>query len=99
MSQIPMRSRSKGTDERQGVTDRRGFLTGAAATLGTTAWAAASVAARAQQPSGGSTTQGRYGPNAEPVRYPEPDVVVLDPRFEKIKIGNSPIRRLHTGML
>jgi gluconolactonase len=40
-----------------------------------------------------------YGPNAPPVRYPEPDVVVLDPRFAKYKIGNSPIQRLHTGAL
>lgn len=40
-----------------------------------------------------------YGPNAEPVRYPEPDVVVLDKRFAKYKIGNTPIQRLHTGML
>ena len=34
-----------------------------------------------------------------PTRYPEPDVVVLDERFAKYKIGNSPILRLHTGML
>jgi gluconolactonase len=34
-----------------------------------------------------------------PVRYPEPDVVVLDQRFAKYKIGNTPIQRLHTGML
>ncbi|MBL8228687.1 MAG: SMP-30/gluconolactonase/LRE family protein [Bryobacterales bacterium] len=34
-----------------------------------------------------------------PVRYPEPDVVPLDKRFDKIKIGNSPILRLHTGCL
>ncbi|HET6882984.1 MAG TPA: SMP-30/gluconolactonase/LRE family protein, partial [Pirellulales bacterium] len=40
-----------------------------------------------------------YGPNAEPVRYPDPDIVVLDKRFEKYKIGNTPIQRLHTGML
>jgi gluconolactonase len=40
-----------------------------------------------------------YGPNAQPVRYPEPDVVVLDPRFKNIKIGNTPILRLHTGMM
>ena len=99
MSQIPLRNRSEGTKERPGMTSRRGFLTGAAATLGTTAWAAASTAARAEQTPGGPTTHGRYGPNAEPVRYPDPDVVVLDRRFEKIKIGNSPIRRLHTGML
>jgi len=40
-----------------------------------------------------------YGPNAEPSKYPEPDILVLDKRFAKIKIGNTPIRRLHTGML
>ena len=40
-----------------------------------------------------------YGPNAPPVRYPEPDVVVLDKRFAKYKLGNSPIQRLHKGTL
>ncbi|MEX2561143.1 MAG: SMP-30/gluconolactonase/LRE family protein [Pirellulales bacterium] len=40
-----------------------------------------------------------YGPKAEPVRYPDPDIVVLDKRFAKYKIGNTPIQRLHTGML
>ncbi len=40
-----------------------------------------------------------YTPGATPVRYPEPDVVVLDKRFAKYKIGNTPIQRLHTGML
>jgi gluconolactonase len=40
-----------------------------------------------------------YGPQAAPVRYPDPDIVALDKRFLKYKIGNTPIRRLHTGML
>lgn len=40
-----------------------------------------------------------YGSDAQPVRYPDPDIVVLDKRFEKYKIGNTPIQRLHTGML
>ena len=35
----------------------------------------------------------------EPVRYPDPDIVVLDKRFAKYKLGNAPIQRLHTGML
>ena len=35
-----------------------------------------------------------YGPDAAPVRYPEPDVVVLDDRFARYKLGNSPILRL-----
>ena len=37
-----------------------------------------------------------FGPDAEPVRYPEPDVVPLDKRF-KYKLGNTPILRLHRG--
>lgn len=40
-----------------------------------------------------------YGPDAEPVRYPDPNILVLDKRFEKYKIGNTPIQRLYTGML
>ena len=40
-----------------------------------------------------------YGPGAPPVRFPDADLVVLDERFAKIKIGNTPIQRLHTGML
>jgi len=35
----------------------------------------------------------------KPVRYPDPDVLVLDPRFGRYKLGNTPIQRLHTGML
>lgn len=40
-----------------------------------------------------------YGPGAPPIRYPDPDIVSLDKRFDKYKIGNTPIQRLHTGML
>jgi len=34
-----------------------------------------------------------------PIRYPEPDVVSLDPRFDKVKIGNTTIQRLASGFL
>lgn len=34
-----------------------------------------------------------------PERYPDPDVIALEPAFQKYVVGNSPIRRLHTGML
>ena len=34
-----------------------------------------------------------------PVRYPDPDIIVIDKRFAKYKIGNTPIQRLRTGML
>ena len=40
-----------------------------------------------------------YGPDAAPSRYPDPDVVVLDPRFAPYRVGNTPIRRLWTGGL
>jgi gluconolactonase len=62
---------------------RRGFL----AAAGTSLLASA-------------TTWGReFGPGAPPVRYPDPDIVVLDPRFGKYKLGNTPIQRIHTGDL
>jgi gluconolactonase len=34
-----------------------------------------------------------------PVRYPDPDIVALDPRFNPYKLGNTPIQRLHVGTL
>jgi gluconolactonase len=66
---------------------RRRFLEGAA--LGA---AGAVLRAEAQAP-------GRDWSGATPVRYPDPDVVVLDKRFERYKLGNTSIQRLHTGTL
>jgi gluconolactonase len=63
--------------------ERRAFL--AAALSGV---AAAAVAGGERDWTGG-----------EPIRYPDPDILVLDPRFQKYKIGNTSIERLHTGML
>src|SRR4051812_12743037 len=34
-----------------------------------------------------------------PTRYPDPDIVSLDKRFDKYKLGNTPIQRLYTGTL
>lgn len=68
-----------------GGLDRRRFLTAAAAVAATTAMAPEAFARN-------------FGPNADPVRYPEPDVIPLDPRF-KYKLGNTPIQRLYTGTL
>lgn len=36
-----------------------------------------------------------YGPGTQPVRYPDPDIVVLDKRFAAYKLGNSAIQRLY----
>src|ERR1039458_6872888 len=33
----------------------------------------------------------------QPVRYPDPDFVTLDPRFQKYAIGSAAIQRLWTG--
>ncbi|MEY4485350.1 MAG: Gluconolactonase precursor [Verrucomicrobiota bacterium] len=40
-----------------------------------------------------------YGPHAEPAGYPDPDIIALDPSFQKYIVGNTPIKRLHTGCL
>lgn len=34
-----------------------------------------------------------------PLRYPDPDVITLDPRFRRLTQFNSPIQRLYTGTL
>src|SRR3979411_478690 len=34
-----------------------------------------------------------------PARYPDPDIIVLDKRFAKYKIGNTPLQRMFTGCL
>jgi gluconolactonase len=36
---------------------------------------------------------------ARPVRYPDPDIVSLDRRFNRYRLGNTPIQRLYTGTL
>ena len=35
----------------------------------------------------------------KPIRYPDDDIVVLDPRFAKYKLGNTPIQRIYRGTL
>jgi gluconolactonase len=43
--------------------------------------------------------QRQYGRGAPPQRYPDSDIVALDPQRFTARLGNSAIRRLHTGML
>ncbi|MFP6762882.1 MAG: SMP-30/gluconolactonase/LRE family protein, partial [Planctomycetaceae bacterium] len=64
--------------------------TGATSQVGRRSFLAAAAAGFA-----GSVFARDYGPDAAPVRYPEPDVVVIDDRFKKYKLGNSPIQRLY----
>ncbi len=35
----------------------------------------------------------------EPVQYPDPDIIALDPRFRRYIVGNTVIKRLHIGTL
>jgi gluconolactonase len=46
-----------------------------------------------------TTALGRDQGPVAPTRYPDPNIVVLDKRFARYKIGNTPIQRLHTGTL
>jgi gluconolactonase len=72
---------------------RRAFLT---ATLG----AAATLRAAAQAPAQVSPVPApRDYSKLEPVPYPDPDIIALDPRFRRYIIFNTPIRRLHIGTL
>ena len=65
---------------------RRGFL-GAATTLAAGAWVHSAICAD------------RDWSGQSPIRYPDPDIIALEPAFEKYIQGNSPLRRLHTGLL
>lgn len=65
---------------------RRSFLSNA-----TGATLAAAAAASAQAP--------RDWSGATPIRYPDPDIVVLEKSFAKYKLGNTPIQRIATGCL
>jgi gluconolactonase len=65
--------------------DRRTLLGAAAAT--TLAYAS------------GSANADRDYSGKNPTRYPDPDIIVLDKRFAKYKIGNTPIQRLYVGTL
>ncbi len=39
----------------------------------------------------------RWDPGAAPIRYPDPDIKVLDPRFQKYVLGNAAIERIAGG--
>lgn len=71
--------------ERHAALSRRGFL-GAAAGL-------ASLTAMSKE-----AFARNFGADAEPARYPDPDIIAIDKRF-KYKLGNTPIQRLYTGTL
>jgi gluconolactonase len=40
-----------------------------------------------------------FGPNAPPSTYVDPDVISVDPLFDRYRQGNTPLKRLWTGAL
>jgi gluconolactonase len=73
---------------------RRTFL---AATLGSVAVRAAAHAQAPQQIS--PVPAPRDWSRLEPIAYPDPDIIALDPRFRPYIVGNTTIRRHHIGTL
>lgn len=73
--------------------DRRSWMGVAAAAV------AAGFSAQSVGSAGKSQAAERDYSSKNPVRYPDPDIIALDPRFEKYKLGNTPIQRLWVGAL
>ena len=44
-----------------------------------------------------STPPRDFTPGAQPVPYPDPDVITMDPAFNSLRVGNTPIQRVWTG--
>jgi gluconolactonase len=76
------------------ATSRRSFLTTALAG----AAGVARLGAQAQSQIS-STPSSRDFNRQDPIQYPDPDVVALDPRFRRYIVNNTVIRRLHFGTL
>jgi gluconolactonase len=76
--------------------NRRTLLTAA---LGAAAVAAAPVGAQPPAQSVSPNATPRDWSGREPVRYPDPDLVALDARFQKYILFNTAIVRLYTGSL
>jgi gluconolactonase len=86
MREKTMTNRSNSPEPRSASLNRRNLLkTGAA--LAATSMVAPDALAR------------DFGPRAEPQRYPDPDIVVIDDKRFKAKVGNTAIKRLYTGCL
>jgi gluconolactonase len=74
---------------------RRTMLAGAAALAPASAFA--QTPPRYTQASVISNPPRQWGPDAPPVMFPDPDVLVVDPSFDSLRIGLSAIHRVGTG--
>jgi gluconolactonase len=83
---------------------RRRFMRAVGAGAGAAALVPAVVKAQApgkpaEPPSTITTPPREWGPSAPPVTYVDPDVITIDPAFNSLRQGNTPIKRLWTGAL
>ena len=83
---------------------RRAVVRGIAGTIGTAALVPAAVlaqpgAATGTPPSVITNPPRQWGRHAPPNIYPDPDVIVVDPSFNALRIGNSAVHRVATGFL
>ena len=74
--------------------NRRSFLA-AALCSGTAVRMAAQNSTPPQPVSPNATPRDWSG--QQPIQYPDPDIIALDNRFRRYMIGNTSIKRLHTG--
>jgi gluconolactonase len=82
------------TISRRVLIGRIGAVVGAAAL---TPRAAAAQGAQPVAPPPPFDTHRDYRPAAEPVSYPDPDIVTVDPAFNGLRVNNTAIHRLWTG--
>ncbi len=75
---------------------RRSFLTAA---VGAAALAPAAAQNAPQRTAISPDATPRDWSGAQPVRYPDPDIVALDNRFRRYMVANTVIKRLYTGTL
>jgi gluconolactonase len=54
---------------------------------------------RTNPPSVISSPPRDFTPGAQPVTYPDPDIITIDPSFGALQLGNTPLQRLWTGGL
>src|SRR5262245_31288045 len=75
---------------------RRGFLNHFAMAAGGAVLLAKDAISQSQQPAV-SPTPRDYTPGAQPVSYPDPDILTVDPAFNALRVNNTAIQRLWTG--
>src|SRR5580693_1874140 len=78
------------------MSNRRSFLSAA---LGSAAALPTFLSAGPQQAPVSPIPAPRDWSGQQPLQYPDPDIVALDPRFRRYIVTNTPIKRLYTGTL